>query len=133
VVELVGKALKDQGKKLSNAKVLVLGATFKENVTDLRNSKAAEMSQLLAAQAGTLDIIDPHADPNEMRAYYGLELAEVMSNDYDVVIYAVNHKELDSISWEFLKTIKSTTCVVFDFKKLLGYPTGNEAIKYMTL
>ncbi|MDF1696261.1 MAG: hypothetical protein P1U56_10530 [Saprospiraceae bacterium] len=46
VVDLVAKALKDQGKRLKNAKILVLGTTFKEDVTDLRNSKAAEMCQI---------------------------------------------------------------------------------------
>jgi len=45
VVDQVSEALKNQGKSLLNSKVLVLGATFKENVTDLRNSKAADLSE----------------------------------------------------------------------------------------
>lgn len=133
VVEIVGKALADQGKNLAESKVLVLGATFKEDVTDLRNSKAAEMSQLLAEQAGMLEIIDPHADEVEMRAYYGLEKAEVMSGDYDAVIYAVNHKEFESIDWEFVDTITNSTSVVFDFKKMLGYPEQRDQLTYITL
>ncbi len=133
VVELLKANLADQGKNLSDAKVLVLGATFKENVSDLRNSKAAEMSQLLNAQAKTLDIIEPYADGVELFNYYGLEKAQVMDSDYDAVVYAVNHDKFESIDWDFIKSITNTESVVFDFKKSLGFLNDNNGVKYLTL
>lgn len=133
VVNIVADALEQQGKSINEAKVLVLGATFKEDVTDLRNSKAAEMSQILATKTTKLDIIDPNADSEEIKAYYGLEKAEVIGNDYDVVLYAVNHKEFETIDWNFINLITSKTAVVFDFKKLLGCPKQNAGLKYITL
>ncbi len=134
VVEQVKDAMKAQGKDLADAKVLVLGATFKENVTDLRNSKAAEMSQIFKAQVNQLDIVDPHADNEEMLAYYKLQLEDKIGYDYDAVIYAVNHDEFVNIDWEFIELIKSQKVVVFDFKKLLGYPTSKISdVEYITL
>jgi len=134
VVEQVSNALDNQDKSLEEAKVLVLGATFKENVTDLRNSKAAEMSQILNVRARQLDIVDPLADKDEMMHYYNLLLADKIDQDYDAIIYAVNHNEFKSINWEFIRLIKSEKTVVFDFKKLLGYPTENKRdIEYITL
>lgn len=134
VVEQVKDAMKAQGKDLADAKVLVLGATFKENVTDLRNSKAAEMSQIFKAKVNQLDIVDPHADNEEMLAYYKLQLEDKIGYDYDAVIYAVNHDEFVNIDWEFIELIKSQKVVVFDFKKLLGYPTSKISdVEYITL
>jgi len=133
IVDTVSDSLLKMDKKLSNAKVLVLGATFKENVTDLRNSKAAEMSQILYSEAKELHIIDPMADTEEMLNYYGLNMQEEIEMAYDVIIYAVNHKDFEHINWEFINRIKSNKTVVFDFKKLLGYPTDNHSIQYLTL
>lgn len=134
VVEQVSNVLTSQGKSLATAKVLVLGATFKEDVTDLRNSKAAEMSQILKRNTASLDIIDPHADSTEIMNYYDLQLAETMGHDYDVIIYAVNHQEFSAINWEFIDTIRAQQTIVFDFKKLLGYPNATQdGVAYMTL
>jgi len=134
VVDQVSEALKNQGKSLLNSKVLVLGATFKENVTDLRNSKAAELSQILYERSMLLDIVDPYADKEEMLNYYHLHLTDKIGQDYDAIIYAVNHEEFVNIDWEFIELIKSKKVVVFDFKKLLGYPDENTGdIEYVTL
>lgn len=134
VVAQVAAALGGQGKSLETARVLVLGATFKEDVSDLRNSKAAEMSQILKPLVGQLDIIDPNADTDEMSMYYNLKLASKIEGDYDAIIYAVNHEEFSHYTWAFIHTISAKETVVFDFKKLLGYPNHNhKTIKYITL
>ena len=114
VVDQVEEALRGLGKSLKNSKVLVLGTTFKENVSDLRNSKSAEMCQILSIKAHTLDIIDPTASQEEMLRYYGLHLSEVIDDGYDAIIYAVNHKEFDHITWNLINSIKSENAVVFD-------------------
>lgn len=134
VVKLVEQRLAKSGKKLSESRVLVLGATFKENVTDLRNSKAAELAQLFNAKAGSLDVIDPMADNGEMIDYYGLNLAQTFADDYDAVVYAVNHKDFEIIDWGFIEEITNDAAVVFDFKRTLKVPTeGTGKIEYLTL
>jgi len=134
VVNQVADALQKQGKVLAKSKVLVLGATFKEDVTDLRNSKAAEMAQIFKSKAEQLHVIDPFAYPNELKDYYDLDLSCTIDKDYDVIVYAVNHNNFKQISWEFIRTIMSEKAVVFDFKKLLGYPTSQkESVSYITL
>jgi len=134
VVKQIATALLSQGKSLCKSKVLVLGSTFKEDVTDLRNSKAAEMSQILKSEVKTLHIIDPYADEKQMKEYYDLELSLNIENKYDVIIYAVSHMNFKQISWSFIEEIMSKKVVVFDFKKLLGYPqSSNSKISYITL
>lgn len=133
VVDQVEMELSQMGKKMAEAKVLVLGATFKENVSDLRNSKAAEMSQILSSNVKTLHIIDPMAGPEEMINYYGLPLHDGIESDYDAIIYAVNHTEFDKLNWETIQSISTDQVVVFDFKKLLGRPENMSNITYLTL
>ncbi len=134
VVDRVEEALNSMGKKLEESKVLVLGATFKENVSDLRNSKAAEMSQLLKDRKCDLHVHDPHASKEEMFKYYALEKSETISDAYDVVVYAVNHQDYENIDWEFIQSIGSESMVVCDFKNILGKPRIlNSKVAYITL
>ncbi len=81
-----------QGKHIQDAKVLVMGATFKEDVSDIRNSKVIDVISELKSFQVHVDIIDPHASSDEMQHEYGVDLIERPSNDYDAVIVAVNHK-----------------------------------------
>lgn len=134
VVQLVRRELEKMGKCLTKAKVLVLGTTFKENVTDLRNSKAAEMAQFFKASAGQIDIIDPMADKEEMKNYYDLSLADELGTAYDVVVYAVNHKVFEDMDWQTINTILANQAVVFDFKRMLGSEHNlDKEVKYLTL
>lgn len=81
------------GKNIMNAKVLVMGATFKEDVSDIRNSKVVDVIRELESFGVGVDVIDPHAASNEVFHEYGYRLAENASGPYDAVIVAVNHKE----------------------------------------
>lgn len=133
VVAQMGAALEEVGVKLVDAKVLVLGATFKENVTDLRNSKAAEMCQQLNRVCRQLDIVDPHADADQMLSYYGLHIKEQMSDGYDAVVYAVNHEAFADLDWERIDDLMSGSGVVYDFKRVLGQPAPAIDMTYLTL
>ena len=73
--------------------VLVLGLTFKEDVPDLRNSKVADLVAALAAKGHAVTMHDPHADPDEARHEYGLELdSQALERRYDLVLLAVPHR-----------------------------------------
>ncbi len=82
-----------RGKHIQDAKVLVMGATFKEDVSDIRNSKVIDIVSELVSFQVHVDLIDPHASSDEMKHEYGVGLLEKAANDYDAIIVAVNHKE----------------------------------------
>ena len=77
---------------VKNAKVLVMGATFKENVSDIRNSKVADVINELTSYSLKVHVTDPHASSDELKKHYGFELTEKLANDYEAVIVAVPHK-----------------------------------------
>ncbi|MFN8291446.1 MAG: nucleotide sugar dehydrogenase [Chitinophagaceae bacterium] len=83
---------------VKKARVLVKGATFKENVSDIRNSKVADVVKALKSYYVNVDVVDPHADSDELQHEYGFGLCSNPSDDYDAVIVTVPHdayKELD--------------------------------------
>jgi UDP-N-acetyl-D-galactosamine dehydrogenase len=100
-----------RGKHIQDAKVLVMGATFKEDVSDIRNSKVIDIVTELVSYQVHVDLIDPHASSDEMKHEYGVGLIDKASNDYDAIIVAVNHKEYQQM-------------VEADFKGMLSDGTG---------
>ncbi len=94
-----------QGKHVQDSKVLVMGATFKEDVSDIRNSKVIDVVNELTSFQVKVDLIDPHASSEEMMHEYGVGLVEKPSNDYDAVIVAVNHKVYKNMSEDQFKSL----------------------------
>lgn len=92
------KKMIGHGKNPMESKVLIMGATFKEDVSDIRNSKIVDVISELESFACKVDVIDPHADSEELFEEYGFSLATQVGNDYDAVIIAVNHKEYSSLT-----------------------------------
>lgn len=92
-----------QGKMIQEAHVLVMGATFKENVSDIRNSKVIDVVNELKSFQINVDVIDPHADSSEMEHEYGVSLATDIRNDYDAIILAVNHREYCQFDEHYFK------------------------------
>jgi UDP-N-acetyl-D-galactosamine dehydrogenase len=87
------KKILANGKNVAGAKVLVMGATFKENVSDIRNSKVSDVVKELRSFMVDVDVADPHADSEELKHEYGFGLVEKIGNNYDAIIIAVNHDE----------------------------------------
>ena len=77
---------------VKSARVLVMGATFKENVSDIRNSKVADVVKELQEFFLNVDVVDPHADSDELKHEYGFGLAKKIGKDYDAVIITVCHE-----------------------------------------
>jgi UDP-N-acetyl-D-galactosamine dehydrogenase len=92
-----------QGKMIQEAHVLVMGATFKENVSDIRNSKVIDVVNELKSFQINVDVIDPHADSSEMEHEYGVGLATDIRKDYDAIILAVNHREYCQFDENYFK------------------------------
>ncbi len=98
--EVVKKIIK-AGKNVLNSKVLVLGATFKENVSDIRNSKVADVVNELKSYGVVVEIIDPFASSEELVKEYGFGLCGNPGKDYAAVIVAVAHKEYSDLPEDY--------------------------------
>jgi UDP-N-acetyl-D-galactosamine dehydrogenase len=94
-----------QGKMIQESHVLVMGATFKENVSDIRNSKVIDVVKELQSFQINVDVIDPHADSAEMQHEYGIGLTTALRADYDAIIMAVNHHEYMQYNEAYFKTL----------------------------
>lgn len=99
-----------------NAKVLVQGITFKEDVSDIRNSKVADVVKELMQYSVNVHIVDPHASPNEVAHEYGLTMVDTVSNDYDAVIVAVAHQEYKNMESDYFENITKPEGVLMDLK-----------------
>ena len=102
------------GKAVSGAAINLLGLTFKEDVTDLRNSKVADLRAELVAQGARVHVNDPLADPAAARHEYGIELEEWSALPRaDALIVAVAHKEyLARPAADFLGKVAPGGCVL---------------------
>ena len=108
-------------KNVSNvqsARVLVLGATFKENVSDIRNSKVADVVKELQSFSVNVDVHDPYASYDEVMHEYGFGLTEINGTDYDAVILAVSHHKFKEMDEEYILSITKPHAVIYDLKGL---------------
>ncbi|MFN3315346.1 MAG: nucleotide sugar dehydrogenase, partial [Raineya sp.] len=105
-----------QGANPAEARILVMGVTFKENVSDIRNSKVVDVIRELQSFSIQVDAIDPFAKANEFEEEYHLQLASQATGKYDAIILAVNHKSYASLQEaDFLQWAKPK-CVFVDIK-----------------
>lgn len=107
------KRILAKGKSIQHAKVLVMGATFKEDVTDIRNSKVIDIVNELKSFQVDVDLVDPHASSTEMEHEYGVALKENPTNDYDAVIVAVNHEAYKSLTEDDFRAMMNDDKGVF--------------------
>jgi UDP-N-acetyl-D-galactosamine dehydrogenase len=101
---------------VKSAKVLVMGATFKENVSDIRNSKVADVVRELQSFYLNVDVVDPHADSGELNHEYGFGLAEGIGKDYDAVIISVCHEPYVKLNDDYFASITKPNALVADLK-----------------
>ena len=101
---------------VKSAKVLVMGATFKENVSDIRNSKVADMVKALQSFYMNVDVEDPYADSEALKHEYGFGLAKKTANDYDAVIITVPHKAYLDLDENYFAGITKPNALVADLK-----------------
>jgi UDP-N-acetyl-D-galactosamine dehydrogenase len=101
---------------IKNAKVLVMGATFKENVSDIRNSKVADVVKELQSYLLNVHVIDPHASSAELLHEYGFGLTADTVNDYDAVIAAVPHNEYKKLDDQYFAGITRPEAMIADLK-----------------
>ncbi len=110
---------------ISGSNVLILGITFKENCPDIRNSKVIDIVNELQQFNINVDLFDPHADIEEVRNEYNLELRLELSK-YDGIILAVAHSEF--LKLDLTKLKRSHDSVVYDIKSVLPRHMVNDRL-----
>lgn len=117
VADQVVKLMLKRGIQVLNAKILLLGFTFKENCPDVRNTKVIDIVKTLKSYNTNVTIYDPWASPEIVRREYGVDVInQLPSEKYDAVILAVAHKDFEKLSVRDLTTDKG---VVYDVKGFL--------------
>lgn len=113
------KAMNLNGLKVKNAKILILGITFKENCPDIRNTKVVDIYHTLSEYTSNITIYDPWANPEAVKHEYGIDIKTDISNleKYDAIIHAVAHNQFSDLDVEALKT--SSYSVIYDVKGTL--------------
>ncbi|MFA6128885.1 MAG: UDP binding domain-containing protein [Bacteroidales bacterium] len=104
------KRILAKGLDIRQSKILVLGFTFKEDISDIRNTRVADLVRELQSYQAAVTVTDPHADPDEVKSEYGIDIVGMDprredprvlpydGSDFDAVIIAVAHREYASLS-----------------------------------
>jgi UDP-N-acetyl-D-galactosamine dehydrogenase len=105
-------------KSPNESRVLIMGMTFKEDVTDIRNSKVIDIVDELRDFSLAVEVIDPGASPEEVRHEYGITLKSKPSGKYDAVIVAVPHKEYKDLDENYFRSLLNDSGILVDLKGL---------------
>lgn len=125
------KQLVANNNSSDGAKVLIMGATFKENVSDIRNSKVVDVYNELISFGLNVDVIDPFASSEEVDKHYNFTLKDQIERDYDAIVLAVNHDVYLAHDEEYFKSILTDNGFIFDVKGSLKSKLND--IKYLSL
>lgn len=116
IASRVIKLMAQHEQPIKGGRILVLGLTFKENCSDIRNSKVVDVIRELESYGTKVDIYDPHANSEEVTHEYQLSLIGSLEKPYHAIVLAVSHEEFKDLPWE---KIRNTKTVVYDVKGLL--------------
>ncbi|MCT4599382.1 MAG: nucleotide sugar dehydrogenase [Marinifilaceae bacterium] len=109
-----------QNKNILGSRVLVMGLTFKENVSDIRNSKVMNIVDELKDYDVIVDVVDPYASSEDVKKNYGIELKSiedlVSSKEYDAVVLAVSHDKYMNLNRNFFLSLMKDNYLFVDVK-----------------
>ena len=116
------KLMNKKGVMVKDARILILGVTFKENCPDIRNTKIVDIYHTLKEYTGNITVYDPWANPQDVKKEYDIDIVkggiEDLKGTMDAVILGVSHQEFLSLEVRsFLRNQKDG--VVYDVKGIL--------------
>lgn len=120
-----------QDKSLKRTNVLVMGVTFKENVSDIRNSKVPELIKELQEFSIQVDVVDPFADHHEFMEEYGISMIDAPNKKYDAIVLAVNHRQYTGLDESYFLQLSSKNSLLYDVKGV--YRGKISELKYLSL
>lgn len=127
IAKKIVKKVLAQGKNILHARVLVMGITFKENVSDIRNSKVVDMVREFMDFGAVVDVVDPYASPLAVEQEYGIELKEQPGKDYDAIVVAIAHKDYILLDENYFISLSNEKAVLGDIKGLYRHKIKNMA------
>lgn len=112
------KLMNKKGILVKDAKILILGITFKENCPDIRNTKVVDIYHTLSEYTNNITIFDPWANKENVNKAYGIDITNVMpsENDFDVILLAVSHKDFLTLD---LRSSLNKNGIIYDVKGVL--------------
>ena len=120
VAHRVVKLMTQRGIQTTHAKVLILGLAFKENCTDLRNTRVVDIIAELRSYNVDVDVHDPWVDVRQARHEYGIDLIpELAAGKYDAMILAVSHRQFVTLGSNGIRALGVPGAVLFDVKRAL--------------
>lgn len=122
-----------KNKSPQDSKVLIMGVTFKEDVSDIRNSKVVDVIRELMDYSVNVHVVDPHASPNEVAHEYKLTLLDKPGNEYDAVVVAVSHKEYIDLDSNYFKSISNREPILMDLKGIYEWKNNDNGMLYWRL
>jgi len=131
IAQKVFKRIVHNEKNIQDSNALIMGITFKEDVSDIRNSKVVDIVNELKDFGLNVDIADPYADKDEVYKQYGLYLLPKPDKKYDVVIVAVSHDVYTKLDEAYFLTIAEKNAIFMDIKGI--YKDKISSLVYMSL
>lgn len=119
------------GKSVQKSRILVMGITFKENVADIRNSKVIDIVHELKDYGVQVDVMDPSADPKQVKQMYDLDLVDQPQGMYDAIIVAVAHNEYLNLTEDFFISHCNEQGLLVDIKGI--YRNNIHQLHYWSL
>ena len=110
------KKIVAQDDNIRDSRVLIMGITFKENVSDIRNTKVADIVSELQSYKVNVDVIDPFANKTEVKNEYGIELIDEIITKYNAIIVAVNHEKYTNLEQKYFQSISKNKGILIDVK-----------------
>ena len=105
---------------LKNAKILIMGFTFKENCPDIRNTKIVDFVEEIKKYNSNIHVYDPWVNKAEVKKKYNLNINQkITKNKYDVIVLAVKHDQFKKMSLKKIKNLGNKNCIIYDLKFLL--------------
>lgn len=127
VAQLTIDGLKEAGKQIKGAKILVMGLTFKENVKDYRNSKIKTTIEVLIKMGAEITGFDPHLNASTISNEFGISAIEKPAGFYDAFIVAVPHNKFSDLI-KNIKSMQNRNPVIVDIKSVLKKDTVEDFI-----
>lgn len=116
-----------KGSHPKGARVLILGVTFKENVSDVRNSKVADLAHELQQYSISVEVSDPYASAEDVKNQHDLVLVDKMEGKYEAIVVAVAHNQYKKLSLDnFVEILEPGTSIVFDLKGIYPFKDARE-------
>ena len=119
IAKRIVQSLIEQDKNPGKSRVLVMGITFKEEVSDIRNSKVVDLIKELEDYSITVDVIDPFGSPAELAHEYNIHLKAAPEGKYDSIVLAVGHQAYRNMQPKELEALSNGPVYLFDIKGVL--------------